>query len=428
MSPHTSSARTAALLGIAVFLALGRYSPAAHADTNTIATTTYATATSSLQAKIDAQNQQIADLNQKIAEYQKELDQVGADKRTLQQAIRSLDLERNKMQAQVAATQRQINVTQLEIQQLGGAITDAEKTIAMDQIALGEAIRSIQLAESEPLFVRLLSSNTLTQAWHDVNMTIEAQDALRNQIQTLSTQKTALADSRTVSKQKQETLTSQKQSLTSQQQSLAATVASKNQLLAETNAKESIYQKLLAEAEAELESFSAFSRNAGGSKLLGSQTVCDSWGCYYNQRDTAWGSDRLNNTKYTLASDGCLVTAVAMVMTHYGYRDVTPVTINANPANFASYYPAYLSYTIFVDGMTVTRKSAYLDATLATGHPVIVGVRAYGGTHFVVLIRGRRGNYVMRDPYLADGKDVDFASHYSVRRIFNVTKLEISKS
>ena len=200
---------------------------------------------------------------------------------------------------------------------------------------------------------------------------------------------------------------------------------SKSELLTATKAEESNYEKLLAAAEAELNSFSAFAQNAGGSKLLVNQTVCDSWGCYYNQRDALWGNNPLDGTRYKLASDGCLVTAVAMVMTHYGYRDVTPATINSNPDNFASYYPAYLLTSINVDGVTATRKVAAIDATLATGNPVIVGLYAYGGTHFVVLVSGKRGNYVMRDPYVANGKDISFSAHYSLRRIFAVTKVVI---
>ena len=130
----------------------------------------------------------------------------------------------------------------------------------------------------------------------------------------------------------------------------------------QTNAQESTYQKLLAAAEAELNSFSAFTQNAGGSKLLPGQTNCDAWGCYYNQRDALWGNNSLDGTKYTLASDGCLVTAMAMVMTHYGYKNVTPATINADPGNFAAYYPAYLLVTINVGGVTATRKTTTIDA------------------------------------------------------------------
>ncbi len=415
--------RAALIVAVFVAAATVRSSPVAHAT----ATTTTATSSSSLQQQIDANNQQITSLNQQIATYQAELQQVGADKKTLKAAINTLDLQRNKVEAQVAVTQHEINATQLQIQQLGGAITDTQQTVATDQVALGENLRSLQKANDQPLLMQLLSSGTIVQVWESINATLQVQHGVQNDMQALQTQESNLADSRAASQQKQQTLAAQKQSLAAQQQSLAATVQSKGQLLTETNAKESVYEKLLAAAEAELKSFSTFAENAGGSKLLANQTNCDAWGCYYNQRDALWGNEALNGTRYNLASDGCLVTSMAMVMTHYGYRDVTPATINANPGNFAAYYPAYLLITINVDGVTATRKAATIDATLASGNPVIVGLRAYGGTHYVVLVSGRRGNYLMRDPYILNGNDISFSAHYSLRNIFGIAKVVINK-
>jgi predicted double-glycine peptidase len=120
------------------------------------------------------------------------------------------------------------------------------------------------------------------------------------------------------------------------------------------------------------------------------------------------------------------VSAMAMVITHYGYKDVTPETINSNPNDFAAYSPAYLLTSIDVDGITATRKEVAIDATLATGNPVIVGINAYGGTHFVVLISGSKGNYIMKDPYITDGNDIGFTDHYSMRSIFAIAKVVIS--
>jgi len=270
-----------------------------------------------------------------------------------------------------------------------------------------------------------LSSASLADIWGQVNANMQVEDAIQKNIQALNDHKNNLADSQAASQKKQATLVSQKQSLSSQQKSLATTIDSKNRLLTETNAKESTYEQLLAAAKAQLQSFSEFVKNAGGSGLLTNQTVCDSWGCYYNQRDANWGNLALNGTQYDLASDGCLVASMAMVMTHYGYRDVTPITINSNPDNFAAYYPAYLLYTINVSGVTASRKTAAIDATLATGNPVVVGLKVYGGTHFVVLISGKKGNYLMRDPYLANGKDLSFSSHYSVSEIYSISKVII---
>ncbi len=379
-----------------------------------------------LQAQINAHDAEIAQLNQEIAQYEAELNQIGADKKTLQAAINALNLQRQKIQTQIQVTQKQINSTQLQIQQLGNNITDIQKAMDADQAALAEDLRSIQQSDNQPLVARIFSNDTFAEAWKDTDAIIQVQDAIQDQVSALAAQKDQLALAQAKSKQKQSDLISQKSTLSSQQTTLTQTKNSKTQLLAETSASEAQYQKLLAQAKAELASFSTFAANAGGSGLLTNQTSCDSWGCYYNQRDATWGNDPLNGTQYRLKSDGCLVTSMAMILTHYGYRDVTPITINSNPGNFAAYYPAYLLFTIHVDGMTVTRKSSYIDATLAAGNPVVVGLHAYGGTHYVVLVSGSNGNYVMRDPYVPNAKDIPFTSHYKLSQVFGVSKVVIT--
>lgn len=420
---------TCAGLVLVIFIAIaamrGSLIAQAQTATTTITTSSTITSSSSLQQELDTNDQQIANLNQQIATYQTELQQVGANKATLQQAINALDIQKSEVEAKVNLTEDQINATQLQIQQLGGEITNTKQTITTDQTALGAVLRILQKADGQSLMMQVLSSNNVSEAWTDVNATLQAQEAIQNQMQTLQTQEGSLTSSETATEQKQSALATQKQSLATQQQALVTTEQSKSQLLTETNAQESTYEKLLAAAQAELASFSTFTQNAGGAGLVGDQTVCDSWGCYYNQRDAAWGSDPLDGTKYTLASDGCLITAMAMVLTHYGYRSVTPVSINQNPANFAAYYPASLLITINVDGITATRKTTTIDATLATGNPVIVGLNAYGGTHFVVLISGSKGNYIMRDPYIAGGKDISFSAHYTLRSIFGISRVVI---
>jgi ABC-type bacteriocin/lantibiotic exporter with double-glycine peptidase domain len=115
---------------------------------------------------------------------------------------------------------------------------------------------------------------------------------------------------------------------------------------------------------------------------------------------------------------------MAMVMTHYGHKTL-PSDINSNSNNFASYYPAYLLYTISANGATAQRVSASIDATLGSGNPVVVGINAYGGTHFVVLRSGSGGNYMMNDPYIANGNNISFNAYYSVGSIFEVDKVVI---
>ncbi len=381
---------------------------------------------SDLQNQINSDLEQMATLNQKIAEYQAELNKAGADKNTLQRAIKTLDLQRDTVSTQISETQKQIHATELQIAQLGGQINTTEKNIDTAKAGVAASLRYINESDSDSVIMQLMAANNFAGFWQNVKNLLEVQKAFLLKARYLESQEKTLAEQQNASQQKKQALADQNQTLSARKQTLTATVTSKSQLLTETKNKESNYQKLLAAAKSELESFSAFIKNAGGDQLLPHETSCDPWGCYYNQRDAYWGATALNGTGYTLASSGCLVTSVAMVLTHYGYHDVTPVTINSDPNNFAPYFPAFLLTTISVDGITASRVTANIDATLAGGKPVIVGLRVYGGTHFVVLISGSHGHYVMRDPYIPNGNDINFSDHYNVNEIYEINKVIIS--
>ena len=198
-----------AIAGPALFVA---YAQSVAASTSTA---NIGTSSSSLQAQLDANNAAMAALNAQIAQYQTELQQVGANKKTLQAAINSLDLQKNKVQTQITLTETQIKNTQIQIQQLGGEITNAQQTIATDQTALGAYLLSLQKADAKPLIQQMLSSGGLVQSWSDLNQTLQIQEGIQNEMETLKSQKSALTDTQTASEQKQSTLTAQQQSLVS---------------------------------------------------------------------------------------------------------------------------------------------------------------------------------------------------------------------
>ncbi len=389
------------------------------------ASAAHAQSVTNLQAQIDAQAQQMNSLKADIAAYQKQINILAAKKNTLQSTISSMALSQKQLAIKIRMTQNEIDSANLRIRELTLSMGDKETSIAADQIAIGKALQNVAENDQSSFIAMIISSNSLRDAWQAVDDAVQFNRALANNISNLRAVRTTLAANRSQITAMKTNLLSLQSQLTAQNRSLTESKIAQQQLLAQTKNSESNYQRLLAAAQAELESFSTFVTAAGGSKLLTNQTVCDAWGCYYNQRDALWGNIPINGTKYRFASDGCLVTAMAMVLTHYGYRNVTPLTINSNPSNFAAYYPALLLFTTYVDGISATRIASTIDATLSTGNPVIVGLRAYGGTHFVVLVSGQRGNYIMRDPYVANGNDISFSSHYAVRNIYAVEKVII---
>lgn len=365
----------------------------------------------------------INDLQNKIKDYQLKLNELSGQEKTLSSQISIMNNQISLTELRVAAAKEQLAQIERDIEVTKHRITDLEKDISVSTKALIKRVNATyRVGSIDPWQVLLTSSNISNFMTRLTYLKIvQAND--RKTIYAAQQSKENYANEKDVLVSKQEEQEKVQKQLEDYTDQLNQDKAAKQQLLTETKGNEANYQKLLAGAQAQLAGFTRFAQSQGGASLLSGQTNCDDWGCYYNQRDSQWGGLSLNGTQYTLASDGCLVTSMAMVYTHYGKRDVTPISINSNPSNFASYYPAYLLYSISANGSSSSRVGASIDSTLASGNPVVVGLHAYGGTHFVVLKSGSNGDYIMNDPFLPNGHDVKFSDHYSVGSIYEVSRV-----
>ncbi len=364
-----------------------------------------------------------SDLEKKISEYQTKLQELKQQKNTLSSQIQYMDTQIYLTALQINQTEQKIVSTGKEIDLLGSRIEGLDQSL--DYLSKQLIQRIVIGYKKKPLSVisLLLDSQGASDFLTRIKYLKSAQNNNQKLLYTVQETKTNAEEQKKLREQKKIELDKLNETLSYQKQALDNQRSQKQRLLSSTQSDEATYQRLLSQAQEQLASFGRFVQGQGGSSLLSNQTSCDDWGCYYSQRDSQWGANSLNGTGYTLASDGCLVTSMAMVYTHLGRRSVNPQTINSNPNNFASYYPAYLEYTISADGLTTSRVGAYIDDTLSSGNPVVVGVRAYGGTHFVVLISGSNGDYVMHDPYIENGHRISFTSHYSVGSIFEIRKV-----
>jgi peptidoglycan hydrolase CwlO-like protein len=343
---------------------------------------------------------QTRDLQNQISDLQAKISKLKSEETTLKSQMAVMD-------NQIALTQLKINSTEKQISDLTLDIDTADKKIdklegSLDKLSevLINRIKATYVVGSTSEFQVLLSSDNV----HDF---VERANYLR-----LAQQHDKQLIYDTV--QARNDYAAQKD------------IYEDEKTKAETQGSESNYQRLLAQARAQLEGFSEFASSQGGASILSNQTQCDDWGCYYNQRDGQWGNNSLNGTGYTLASDGCLVTSMAMIYTHYGHRGVNPQTINSNPSNFASYYPAYLLKVISANGVTTSRVYDAIDSVLSSGHPVVIGISYDNGPiadHFVVFSSGSSGTYNMKDPFTPNGNNIDFRTRYPTARIVDVEKV-----
>lgn len=345
---------------------------------------------------------------------------------TLSNQIQVMDSQINLTQARIQATQQKIMDLTLNIDTASTKITTLEGSIDnLTKTLMNRIVATYEIGTQQP-FQILVSSSDISDYFKRSNYLKIVQDHDKRLIYDTVQAKNDYANQKQIYEDEKKQVVALQTQLQAYTQELDQEKQQKQQLLSQTEGSESVYQSLLAQAEAQLSGFSHFVSSQGGATPLSNQTVCDGWGCYYNQRDTQWGSAALGGSSYSIADDGCLLTSMAMVYTHYSHRSVTPLSINGNPNNFASYNRAYLLKTISADGATSNRIGSDIDSELSAGRPVIVGISYDGGPiadHFVVFVSGSGGNYIMNDPFTPNGHNISFRGTYPTERIVEIDKV-----
>lgn len=368
------------------------------------------------------------ELQSKINEYQQKISELQGKGKTLSSQIAIMTNQAKLTELRIADTKEKIASIEKDIEITKDKVSNLENDISYSTKAmLGRVAAVYQFGRVDPWEV-LLTSKDVSSLFTRLKYLRLVQAYDKKNIYAAEQAKVDYNNQKTIFEEKEKEAKQLSKKLEDYTAQLEQEKKSKQTLLNETRGSESNYQQLIAQAKAQLAAFSRFTQSQGGASLLGSQTSCDDWGCYYNQRDSSWGGLALNGTQYTLASDGCLVTAMAMVYTHYGHRGVTPLTINSNSGNFASYYPAWLKKIISANGTTSSRVGADMDSVLASGHPLIVGISYDGGSladHFVVFTSGSNGNYTMHDPFTPNGRNISFREKYPGVRIVEIERVNL---
>lgn len=212
---------------------------------------TYAQSAEQLRSEIDTHNQQIAELEKEIAAYETQLQAVGSEKRTLQSAVKELDLSRQKVAASISVEQKKIANTEIRIGELAQDISTKEIIISKSRGAVAESLRRRYKNDDFSFIESILQDGSLSNLWRELEGDQQLQSALSSHIEELSTTKVTLESTLQESTQQQQELVSRQKTLLAQRQALEATKAAKARLLNETKDKESTYQELLEEKKAQ---------------------------------------------------------------------------------------------------------------------------------------------------------------------------------
>lgn len=339
-----------------------------------------------------------------IDEYQDQVTKLQGQSNTLNNQIAQFDAQIRLTTLKIIQTEEQISLLSGRIDQLEGSLdllTNAYSERVVETYKIGRV--------GDPFFL-LISSANLNEAFSRYSYLKKIQEADKNLLDRLQ----KAQDTYKEEKVSQEDLQSQ---LQNQQKQLNSQKLSKANLLAATKNDEKKYQQLLSEARAQLSALSRFVGSQGGASILSNQTKCDSWGCYYNQRDSLWGNIGLGGSSYSVAGYGCLVSSVSMIASHYG-KNIKPVDIAVNSNAFVP-GTGYLYWSFSVNGINVSVSKAstsILDSELSAGRPVIAGLYS-GPDHFIVILRKEGDRYIMHDPFLENGSNKPLSDKYNVSDI-----------
>ena len=219
------------------------------------ATPTLAQSIDDLKAQIADRNSQIAEIERQIAEYQRQLDLVGAEKSSLQSAINALDISRNKLAADIRVTENRIANANLTIQELAREISLNESVIAGHEAAIAKAIREIHKSGDQTLIEQILANDKVSDVWATTGVLLQFQGALKASVASLTQVQAALATDRNAQERKKKELAALQSDLSSEKYGLDVARREKDELLDETESKESEYQRLIREKEEAREEF-----------------------------------------------------------------------------------------------------------------------------------------------------------------------------
>ena len=208
-----------------------------------------------IRSQIDSHNQQIANLEREIAEFQKQLNVVSGEKRTLESTIKGIDINRQKILSQISLTQSRISATNLRLDELSFKILNKSEAIELDKKAIAQSIRKIEREEQTNLIERIFSGPTIADAWTQADQLTELSSALRENAEGLATDRIVLTDQHTEVAATKTELSRLRNQLAAQQGELDANRYEKARLLGQTKATESSYQSIIAQKKAQQRAF-----------------------------------------------------------------------------------------------------------------------------------------------------------------------------
>ncbi len=243
---------------VSAFLFLSTYAAAQDASTDTAAPTISSdtsTKIDNLKQGISSRQDQIKQLEAEIAAYSSKLVDVGNQKNSLQSQIKTIDLTRSKLAADMKLTQVKIANTSDTISSLSQNIDSKQEHIKKNKSIIADIIHKVDQHDALGMVETVLGSDSISTVVQDVDDLTRLQSSVRDSIASLQRLKTELSNQKTSYEGQQKQLVSLKAQLSDQKLLADQQRVEQARLLSDTKNQESNYKKLLADKQARKKQF-----------------------------------------------------------------------------------------------------------------------------------------------------------------------------
>ncbi len=208
-----------------------------------------------LRSKIDSHSEEIKKLEGEIKAYQGQIEETGKQANTLQNTIKTLDINQKKISTEIKKTETNISKVNLSLEELGKEIRTTEEKITTGRQAIKSSIRDVNEVDNISLPEIFLGEGSLTDALRRYEESEKFNSSIRARALELLTYKTQVEDKQKEEDKKKNELLGFKEDLKDQNIILASNKKEKSTLLTETKSKEAEYKKILAQKQDQKEMF-----------------------------------------------------------------------------------------------------------------------------------------------------------------------------
>lgn len=200
-----------------------------------------------LKDAIDAKSKSLQEINQKMAEAQKNLETVTTTDKKIQTELKKTDTQINYLNLSIKGSQINIEKLGLEIQSIGYDISKIKSQMTVQRAGMKQFLKEIQSQDNEGLLITFLKNRSLSEGMDEFKNITDLNERLAIDTQKLEKLGNDLSDKLDQTSQKKSTIVQENKNLTYRKTIVAEEKQSKEKLLAETKNQEKIYQQQLAE-------------------------------------------------------------------------------------------------------------------------------------------------------------------------------------